>query len=213
MATRRGPDNTMRTAITGSHGTSVWANIFWTSHTASGVVDQASVDTMSTALAQAFITAFNDVQSDTNLYTARKSTYFTPGGGALQSVGALTGGGSNNTGFDLPANCAFVVSWIANIYWRGGKPRTYLSGGRSSQIQGTTALTSAAVLAIDGSADQFRTAVNALTAGTVSATQLGFVSFRTNNEERVPPLFYPYTGHKVHTRLDSQRRRLGRETV
>jgi len=56
----------------------------------------------------------------------------------------------------------------------------------------------------------FRTAINALTQGTITSTVLGMVSFTTGGVARTPAVFYAFTGATVHQRLGTQRRRLGK---
>jgi hypothetical protein len=72
-------------------------------------------------------------------------------------------------------------------------------------------------VAAKGSANGFLTQVNAttVTGGTIS---LGTISYfnRTINPTppylRTVPVFFPYLGVKIHERLDSQRRRSGKES-
>ena len=202
----------MRIAISGSFEGAKWANVFWTQHTVSGTPTQANVDTLAAAFAAAMNNRFKNHQMANTAYTQVKATFFTPGGGAINSVQPLTTVGTDVSGGNLPANCAIVVSWKANVYWRGGKPRTYLVGVSTNDMNlaaNSVALTSTAISAVDGNAALFLTDVNALTAGAITGTALGFVSFRTKNTDRPTPLFFPIIGHAVHARLGTQRRRLG----
>jgi hypothetical protein len=119
------------------------------------------------------------------------------------------------TGAFLPIQCAVAVSWHAlGITWRGGRPRNYFSGvptaagspGNGAQL--TSAYTSALVTA----AVAFQNAVE-LIALTGSATpQLGMISYHSHGAIRGTPLFLHYAGVNVHQRLDSQRRRSGKES-
>jgi hypothetical protein len=71
-------------------------------------------------------------------------------------------------------------------------------------------LTAGEVTALTTAGTSFRTAINAITQGTITSTVLGFVSFFTGNAPRSPALFFAFSGAKVHPRLGSQRRRLGK---
>jgi hypothetical protein len=215
VATRRGPDNSMRTAISGQFEGAAWTNVWWTQHTVSGTPAQADVDFVSAAIAAAMNNRFKNHQMVNTAYQKATSTFFLPGGLVINSVTPLATAGTDVSGANLPANCAVGVSWISNVYWRGGKPRNYFCGISSNDMNlpaDSQHLTAAAVAAWDGNAGLYLTDVNAITHGAITGTALGFVSFRSGNADRPAPLFFPFLGHRVHNRLDTQRRRLGRET-
>lgn len=209
MATRRGPDNTVRVAISGVRGTPAWANVFWCSLSTGGTIVQADLDSWTNSFQAAYKTNFAPVQGNSVHYSQAMATLFQPGGAVLHSVVSMTGAGTE-AGAELPENAAAkVVSWLSSVYWRGGKPRTYLSGLVEADIVSSVGLTATAITNLKTAAAGFRTAVNALSTGTISGTALGFVSFRSGNADRVPPVFFPFTGSTAHTRLGTQRRRLG----
>jgi len=210
MATRRGPDNTVRFSIAGTNDTIAWANVFWASLTVSGTPTQTDLDTWLTAAQAAYKTRFASRQQTSTLYAQAQALLFLPGNLALPSIVAMTGAGTaTNTGTD-PADLCSVLSWQTGVYWRGGKPRTYLPAGPTTDRSTKHTLNAGAITALLTAGGGYRTDVNALTAGAITGTQLGFVSFRSANADRVPPVFFTYTGIKVHPRLGSQRRRLGK---
>jgi hypothetical protein len=199
----------VRVAINGSQGTAHWTNVFWCLLTTGGTIVQADLDTWLTAFQLAFKTRFGPQQLSSISYTSAQGVLFAPGGGELLSVLAMTGAGTLTGVSGNDASQAACVSWSANVYWRGGKPRTYIAGPNTSSLTGSQQLASGVVTNMATAAANFRTDVNALTATSITGTTLGFVSFRTGNAERVPPVFYPFVGSRVHPRVASQRRRLG----
>lgn len=209
MASRRGPDLTAKAVISGHYGNASWANIFWVQLATGSTITQADFDTWLNSFQAAYKTAFAPIQIAACTYSSAQAVLFQPALGELLSTVNMTGTGSHSTSDPMPANCAVCLSWVANVYWRGGKPRTYSVGVDATMVSGDTKLAAAAITAAQTTASGFRTAVNALTATSITGTQLGFVSFRSGNAERVPPVFYPFTGSRVHSRLASQRRRLG----
>lgn len=213
MASRRGPDNTVRISVEGLYDSAKWANVFWAKLTLSAAATQANLDTWTAAFGNALATNMKPKQATELSYTTARSTLFVPGGTILQSVQALAQTGTDASGFKTPANVALCVSWAAGVYWRGGKPRTYFCGIKTDSQQDSRTWNATAQSNWASNATAFMTAVNALAAGNITGTQLGFVSFRSLNAERVPPLFFPYTSVKVHQRVDTQRRRLGRTDV
>lgn len=209
MATRRGPDNTCRFSVGGHIGTVAWANVFWAQLTYSTTPTQADLDAWLTAVSNAHKTTLAQHMATPATYEIGKAQLFLPGNGLLPSQVLMNGAGTGTaTAGDSQATCE-VISWTIQVYWRGGKPRTYLPFTPSSNMQGNNKLTTAAISALTTQALAFRTAVNGATSGPINATQLGTVSFRTGNAERVPPVFFPFVGAKVHSRVGTQRRRLG----
>lgn len=209
MATRRGPDGTVRVAIQGLHHNTSWANVFWCNLTGGVGAPQANLDTWTLAFGNAYKTRFAPNTPASVSYVTAKSTLFQAGGTVLESTQAITGVGGNAAAELLDNGASVVLSWLSPVYWRGGKPRTYLPGFMQAYTTDGRIILPAYTGDYLTRANNFRTDVNALVAGAITATQLGFVSFRTGNAERVPPLFYAITGAAVHARIGTQRRRLG----
>jgi hypothetical protein len=212
MATRRGPDNSVRIAIGGTMNGIAWANVFYCQLATSSAIIQADLDTWTTAFQAAYKTRFAPVQRAEVLYALAKAVCFTPGITQVTSSIAMTGAGTEAGTLVSDNGVSKVVSWLSPVYWRGGKPRTYLPGVAVTDVTTSTVLTGAAITAVKTAAGNFRTDINALTAGTITGTQLGFVSFSSGNVPRGTPLFFAFSGATVHPRLGSQRRRLGRWT-
>lgn len=210
MATRRGPDNTVRFSIQGTMNSVNWANVFWANLTLSGTPSQSDLDTWLTAVSNAYKTRFQSISTTVVSYTQAQASLFLAGNQLLPSIVAMTGTGSGTAGAGQTQNQCAVVSWQTGVYWRGGKPRTYLPFVDDGLFTGARTLTGAAVTSIGTAATNFKSDVNAVTSGAITGTQLGFVSFRSGNADRVPPVFFAHTGVKIHPRLGTQRRRLGK---
>jgi hypothetical protein len=209
MATRRGPNLTVRVAVTGVKNTVPWANVHWCQLTTGSTIIQADLDTWTSAFGTAQGSNIGPQQAPSVTYSLATATLFQPDGSILRSVRTVSATGSE-AGTEMNDNGpAWVISWLSSVYWRGGKPRSYIPGVMQGDATAPGILTAGAVNTKTTAALAFRTAVNALTAGTITGTQLGFVSFRSGNADRVPPIFYPFTGAKVHPRLGNQRRRQG----
>lgn len=209
MASRRGPDNSVRVAIAGNNNSIGWANIFWAQLTTSSTPSQADLDAWLTSFQAAYKTDFASLVASTINFTQAKATLFLPGGAVLESVVAMTGSGSGGTGADVQS-ASTVLSWLTSVYWRGGKPRTYLPDPPASTITNQHTISAGAITSNQTGGGNFRTAVNALTSGAITGTVFGFVSFRSGNADRTPPVFYSISGVRVHPRVGTQRRRLGK---
>lgn len=117
----------------------------------------------------------------------------------------------------LPPQCAAVLSWVGAPGYRGGKPRTYLCGLPTSAIvASSSALTSTYALQIKTGATAAIADMSPFTIGGVVPV-LGTVSYVKKSLNPTPPhyrgtpLFWQYLAVNVHERLDSQRRRSGKE--
>jgi hypothetical protein len=130
---------------------------------------------------------------------------------------AVIGGGGSSPN-PLPPNVAVCTGWTIAAHYRGGHPRTYWPGVPTSFITaaGDPTLTTAAITnyqtTVGGALTTFNTQLLALPFAGV----LGSIATRRTTAGvgacLTPPLFYSYEGCVVHARLDSQRRRLGKES-
>jgi hypothetical protein len=212
MPTRIGPAGSVRVAVLGSASGQNIVNVFWCSLTASGTVTQADLDTWTASFGSNFKTDFLSSLPSNYSFVSVNSTYFVDGTATnvLQSTQNLTGAGSGGAQGDLAV--AVCVSWSSSAYWRGGKPRTYLLAISTAVSSSTPKnVSSSAQTSYGSAATAFLGHINALTAGTtITATKLGFVSFDTAGAARTTPLFFAFTGKKIHPRLAHQRRRDGK---
>lgn len=210
MATRRGPDNTVRFSIAGTNDSAAWANVFWANLTTSGTPSQSDLDTWLTVVQAAYKTRFAASLQSSVTFTQAQALLFLPGSLALPSLIAMTGAGTGTNTTNDPTEICAVISWQTGVYWRGGKPRTYLPSPIVSLRTNKRVLSASGQSTFLAAAGSWRTDVNAVTAGAITGTQLGFVSFRSGNADRTPPVFFSYSSAKVHPRLGTQRRRMGK---
>lgn len=112
----------------------------------------------------------------------------------------------------MPPQCAVCLSWRAPITARGGRGRSYLPGVPSSGLVSTAgaALTSTYASQVKSQFTAFLNSWNAVTVGGATAP-LVIPSYYHNCQLRPVPLALPVSGLVVHDRLDTQRRRLGKE--
>jgi len=113
-----------------------------------------------------------------------------------------------------PPQVAVCASWQIPARYRGGKPRWYLPG---ITLNALSASYGAAILPSWATATEtaLRAFLAAFQDGTANGMDYtwGTLSYFTGNAPRVTPVFRLYTGVIVHERLDSQRRRSGKESV
>jgi hypothetical protein len=75
---------------------------------------------------------------------------------------------------------------------------------------GGSGLIPSMALAAETAAATFRTGINSAVIATFTPI-LGTISYQSGHAARPTPLFRPFLVPKVHERVDSQRRRLGKE--
>lgn len=134
-------------------------------------------------------------------------------GSGLQTVAFPSSGITGGTSA-LPDNCALVLSWITTAYWRGGKFRTYMPGVLQTNCTPPffDTITPTAETAYANAGTGLLNDVGTLSLGSSPVT-MGGVSYFHKYAFRTPPVFFSFNGCKVTARIDSQRRRLGKEPL
>ena len=203
MASRRGPDNSVRVAIAGTSATENWANIFHAQLTTGSAITAADLTTWLASFAALYKSTFGTfISSEVNFLEAL-ATCYTPGSTVVSAQSAMTGTGSGSTMVDNNAT-TMIFSW------RGGKPRTYLPGVPVSLCNDYVHLNATGLNDINVQGAAFIAGVNALTHASIATTTFGFISYSSGNVPRTPAVFFPITSAIAHSRLGTQRRRLGK---
>jgi hypothetical protein len=170
---------------------------------------QTAINNVLTALSSAVGLRIQPLVSNTWGFTGVNAVSL--GGDGLQADFAMDVQGGVVEGA-LSPSVAVCASWTSAATWRGGKPRTYLPGVPSGAVvaAGESQLTTNSINGYRDGFSSFMADMNAVL-DTGVALALGFPSYYHNYAFRPLPLFFPFTGVKVHGRLDSQRRRSGKE--
>lgn len=129
------------------------------------------------------------------------------GGEAIEVSTASPFVGSQTGGF-LAANTSILINWDIIAHYRGGHPRTYLTGVPAQALDDNSFLLAAAQAALQTRVDTFLSEMNATTSGGVTEVRLGTVSFVTAGAWRTPPIMRIYDSGLVSGELATQRRRL-----
>jgi hypothetical protein len=209
LAQHPGPPGTARVAITGNAAGEPFANVFWCNLTGGTTATQAELDAWNTSFYTAYATNLASLIVTGVTINTSTATLFQTTETALHSVHT---GSNQGTFSDTPvhnnSSCK-VISWISNVYWKGGKPRTYVPTVGQTETTDLKTLITTAVTKVAAQGAAFHNAVNALNSGSISQTQHGFVSFKSGGVFRPSPVFFPILGAAAHPRLGSQRGRLG----
>jgi hypothetical protein len=115
-------------------------------------------------------------------------------------------------GTSFTAQVACVSSWTIARRYRGGHPRNYWPAGVTADSVDHRQWEGTARAAFQAAFEAFRVAINGLTVGTASVV-MSSVSYRTAHALRPTPVVSPISAAVVHPRIDTQRRRLGKEAA
>lgn len=116
-------------------------------------------------------------------------------------------------GTALTANTALAISWGISRRYRGGHPRMYLCGLETDMLADPSHWASGTLTTFDTAANDFLSDVGSSGHGTYTSLTPVNVSYFTGGALRVTPVIDGITGASVHSRVDSQRRRSGKETT
>jgi hypothetical protein len=191
-------------------------NVFYLSFTGS-IPDLATMAAILTQIQTNWAATVRTLQVAACVLNAIEGTDLTTRTGIVASN--LTGGaGTATTVAPYPNSVAMCVSFPVATRYRGGHSRMYLPGQDGSHGLTGTNWTAAWLVAVGAAMSTFRASLNAMT-GANAPFALVQVSYFEHNAAHEPiyhpggPIVRPITGVLVHSRIDSQRRRLGKETT
>ena len=215
MAQHPGPVGTARVAISGSIFGEPWTNVVWANVINGQFADQGQFDSYVSIVYGHYLTAFKPSINDQVQISEATGVIFQPGETALHSTHSEpTVGGKFDPLIENAAACR-VISWLSNVYWKGGKPRMYLPGVSDIDTADGKTVTPAEQTVLRQAGSDFHSLMNAITIPPDITVDHGFVSFFSGTQPGQPPqyrptpLFFPITGAAAHRRLGTQRRRLG----
>jgi hypothetical protein len=122
---------------------------------------------------------------------------------------AIAGSGGS-AGTAAPNSVAACITWRIARHYRGGHPRTYIGPINNTAINNPTTLQGTYVTALQNAANAFRAAVAGVSVETYPQTLVCVHRVR-NGANIVPPDVDEITSGSVDTRIDSMRRRLGKD--
>lgn len=128
------------------------------------------------------------------------------GAEATASLAGTPGGASSS----YPQSTSMCITWKIERHYRGGHPRTYLGPVRSGAIESPTSFTAAYVTAAAAGATSFLAGVNTLTMTGLPVRLVTVHRYRDKVQLAVPTIS-PILSAVCDSRIDTQRRRLGRD--
>lgn len=129
-------------------------------------------------------------------------------GNEITGVASVSHAGTNAGTTVSDASACYVINWNISAYYRGGHPRWYLPGPVTGHVSFGSNIDSGTTSSLATNMGLLRTDINGFTTTNISGTEMGTLSFATGNAWRTTPLFRPFTGVNVRSKLGSQRRRI-----
>lgn len=139
------------------------------------------------------LVAFTDLSSDT---------------GATYENTTVSAG--TNSGGTIPGSASFLVSHQILRRYRGGHPRHYMPFGQASDIEANNQWASSFFTNSLTDVQNMITMLNSYSGGSITALNMGNLSYISGGEVRDTPVFDVYLGTVGRTRVCTQRRRLGK---
>lgn len=206
---------TVKVRLIGLNQTFPWVNVFHIQWNSGGVrPDSAGLATMATNIRTLWTSAFAaQFITNSSLTTVECTDISDRTGG--QGIDSTAVSGTNATA-GASLSTAACVSWTINRRYRGGHPRTYLSGVDASAFTSGKLWTPAKVTAYTTAANAWRTGLEALTNMGNTWQMVNVSYYKTVGglpAYKNPPDIDHIVGQKFHTRIDTQRRRLGKEAT
>lgn len=193
--------------VTGTNQGTNFQNVFHLQY--SGTAPQvADLNTLCSDVLSAWATNFSPLCQAGQALASATAVDLTNRQAASGTATNTTAGSRAGTAMTNQVAC--VVSWAINHRYRGGHPRSYIPAGVLADVTSGHLWATTFVTSMTNAAGAFRTALNAIT---ISGATYKMVTLSYYSGGVLLPTPVPYTiqGAKVHGRVDTQRRRLGKE--
>lgn len=206
------PAHVGRFSVHGLQSGVPWANTFWLRNGAFAQVSAADFFTVTDDVRQLWVTFFIEHVGTGATVEGCNGLYYGATGLDLGADVPHVDTGSQS-GSVLPSQVSTGISWTVQQAYKGGHPRTYLPPPSQSALLSTRLFNPSHASAVTNAANNFHNAMNQIHHGDFSDSHLGTVSFVHEKAWRTPPVFRDYVPGKagVDQRIDTQRRRLGRD--
>src|SRR6266480_7432 len=201
--------NVARFAVSGTWQNHKWVNVFHLKYS-SVPGDGPTMNSVCQAVHTAYVNAISTIVGPTWTLAQVDGQDLASRTGAVGTF-ALSHVGTAAGNPEPPVSVAVCASWTIQDRYRGGHPRTYFAGVQSAAITNGSTLTTAAHTLWLNAASALLTDFNAITAA-ASSWQMVCVRYFNQSQLLQNPYVRPVTGQAVHGRIDSMRRRTGKET-
>ena len=185
----------------------------WLFLTGDGEITHTVLQDLTDYCFTAYATGFMPILNQFSLLQSAQTTLYGPDDEVVDGyTTGGTAGGDETSG--LPANVAACITWRIAPHYQGGHPRSYMCGISQGAVASSTSFAGTFLTALNSAAVDFHGDLeNFASEGGIETVEHGVVSFILDKEWRDVPVFRRITTAVTDSRIDSQRRRLGRDRV
>lgn len=207
----------LRVRFSGLHVTRPWVNGFAIQYTGSAP-DNAALSQLALTLGQTWTTTFGTILMTITSVRLVQVWDISSDTGS-EGSDATTHAGLTTATSPLPVQSAICISWPVNRRWRGGHFRSYVPARTVADITNGSTLSGTTQSQYQVQATAFLDDINASSVPYGPLRLGGVRYFPTGTDPDGTPTvktsgeFHAFADPTVHTRLDSQRRRSGKEIV
>lgn len=197
-----------RIVVKGSIGNVATANIFHVKGPTGTSWSQPDLTSITTRVRLAYATRFAPLFTSSWAHSTTDGIDLTSDVGLVASDTSAFNGGKAGT--SLPSNVAQCLTWKTAAHFRGGHCRTYLPPPSFNETTTPNTWLGTHVTAMNTAIAGFLADVNAVL-GSISPALVMVSRIRQLNPIPGGPIAYPIGAGTFDTRVDSQRRRLGKD--
>lgn len=205
MPLPRPPAGVARIAVSGHNYGAGWVNVFWALLSGYETADGSDMTDLATDFAGAYRTRFQALKGGADHATGCQVVLYKSGSEVVSDISFDDAGGAS--GAPLASGTAAVISWGIDGYWRGGKPRTYLSGMVVGSLASADQYLGSFVTSLSTAGAGFLGDVNGFSGSGFATVTLGTLSRYSGGAPRTPPIFFPFFTAQGRPGIGSVRRR------
>lgn len=224
MAILPDANNCIATTLIGTNQGATWMNkIHFQGEAPFGTATSTGLAAFNQAVATAWGTHVAPLCNPLVLLTDVNSVDLTNRTSPVSAYHLPTATAGTRTGTPLPTSAAVCISWSISRRYRGGHGRIYVPAGNVADVVNGRTLAGAFQTTANAAAAALFGALTGLSCGGVAVRLIVLSYFEAAPNPTPPPANitvlrssgqpFEVTAARVRTRLDTQRRRLGKETV
>lgn len=210
------PKGITQVAIHGTFGPAEWTNVFHTMEETPSDPSSSNVHNLAQNYFDGWVTSWLGFHSDQVVVVGCDVVHY--GTDGEQVVGSYSNPSiGEDSGVELPASSAMVISERIAAHYKGGHPRLYICGLAQDRLEDTKTFSAATVAEAQTAAETWKALVDGATIGAGNHTLLVCLrrfadggSLTVPKTYLDPPTVHPVTAVIARLHVGSQRRRLGR---
>lgn len=199
-----------RAVVQGTYNGIKWVNGFNLQYSGAALA-LSDLNALAQAVEAAYKASFQSRMNSAAAYI-QTVTYDLSTRSTAQGIANTGWTGTHGTTQPAANNVAACISWKINLRYRGGHPRSYITGCNMDEIGSGHTWIGSGLTGYQAAGTSFLTAMNGITAG-ARIWFMGSIKYFQHGQVLGSGQFYAIQQALFHSRVDSMRRRLGKETI